>query len=251
MCSSDLVVTRALVGNQPSERLADVVGVSAVLGAWIARRGLAVSARWWGNRGHLWAGVALVVLWSVTAVAIGIHARLGASIADAHLLNGPAAVWTNLVETYERLRSRPLEYRAPNGSRDQLDVLAGYARRCTSTNDRLLVVAGFAPQLFFFAERGFAGGQVHFLRRWHDSAQDQLLTLVRLRRQNVPVAFVGADQIGFNQGFSLIAEYVEQQYEETPFAYVGGGPWHVRIKRGMQPVSMDRDTGLPCFAPLA
>ena len=58
--------------------------------------------------------------------------------------------------------------------------------RARAPGSRVLV-GGFAPQLYFFAERGFAGGMPVFFGGHWSSVQDQERTIEQLRREFVPL----------------------------------------------------------------
>jgi|RhiMethySRZTD1v2_1073278.scaffolds.fasta_scaffold277395_2 hypothetical protein len=67
--------------------------------------------------------------------------------------------------------------------------MVGYVRACTPPGSRVLV-SGFVPQLYFFAERGFAGGMPVFFGDHWSTVQDQEQTIEQLRREFVPLAIV-------------------------------------------------------------
>jgi hypothetical protein len=244
------IITRALVGNDPGARLADVVAVSAVLAAWGAGRLLSVSHP--DGRGRLTSAATralLVALLIVTSWSVSTQAQLHEKIADTDVLAGGAAAWENLTSTYQRLRLRPIDYWVPPGEGGALEALMRYALRCTEPADRLLVAGAFAPEVYYVTERGFAGGQVHFMPGWHDHPDDQRLTLERIARQSVPVALIGDTEARFRERFPLVAAYLDREYREVAFTYARGPAWRVLVERGRVPVSTYVPLGLPCFAP--
>ena len=80
---------------------------------------------------------------------------------------------------------RPLDLYAPPGT-SGLAGLARWLNECTAEGDRLSII-GFEPQVFFLAERGFAGGLAFYDLGWNSSERDQALTIERWSHQRVPV----------------------------------------------------------------
>ena len=60
-----------------------------------------------------------------------------------------------------------------------------YIYQFTTPTDRVLA-ANFLPELNFYSERGFAGGQVYLLVGWHATMTDQQLTVARLSASACP-----------------------------------------------------------------
>jgi hypothetical protein len=89
-----------------------------------------------------------------------------------------------------------------------------YVFECTSETDRL-IAAWFAPEIYFYVERAFAGGQVYLIQRWHNSPEDQRLTIARLERQRVPIVIEKIDYEYYHY-FPLVADYVRHHYREVP-----------------------------------
>ena len=128
-------------------------------------------------------------------------------------------------------------------------ALARYVMRCTAPTDRLFMAGTFSPEVYFYAERPFAAGMVHFLRPWHASLPEQRLTIERLQRQSAPIALIG-DLDSFHRGFPFVAEYVRTRYVEVAYsAFNGDSPWHVLVDNHREPVGTDPALGLPCYRP--
>ncbi len=190
--------------------------------------------------------LALVAIFAVTFWSVATQARLTGRLDDADLRVGPRAAWAHLEGTYRRLHLRPIDDWAPLGVDSGIQGLARYVLRCTSPDDRLLVAGAFAPEIYFYVERGFAGGQVHFLPNWHRSPEDQRFTIERLRRQSVPVVLMGDQESRFAETYPDVATYIRRQYVEVPYAQHDRPAWRVLVERGRAFASTDAQTGLPC-----
>ena len=183
-----VIISHTLIRGSPDSRLADVAPPTFVLAAWLARRcgdqaGSLFRARL-ARAGMV--SLFLVTFWSVwTFGGIGTTGGLGARMANAALLRGPIGIWERFDDVTRQLRDRPIDVWAPPGSTG-LRALTRYVLDCTAPSDRVLVT-WFAPDVFYYAERGFAGGQAFFYRGWQASVANQRLTISRMQRQSVPI----------------------------------------------------------------
>lgn len=240
-----VVIARALIDNNPNARLGDIAPVIASLGAWIAGQWLRapVAARRAGQ-------FVLLVFLVVTGWSVIEQASVVDRLHSANVHRGPDAIWGRLARMYQRLHLRPIDDWAPPSEDRGIEALGRYALRCTAPSDRLLVIGGFAPELYYYAERAFAGGQVHFITRWHESEAEQRLTIERLERQSVPVVFVGDNQAAFTRRFSLVASYIQAHYTPVPFLLGGDQQWQVLVERTRPAAGFDAELQLPCYQPL-
>ena len=182
---------------------------------------------------------ALAVIWLLTLDAAG----LGRSLSVTGIQGGPAGVVEVLDEATRRFRSRPID---TWDFEDALGALTRYALECTLPSDRLLVT-WFAPQVFFYAERPFAGGQVYLHPGWHASDADQRVTVERLERQRVPILRTNTTEPErFAQSFPIVHDYVMRHYETTMPA-VSTGPFSVLVDPRIGPTGVHDPTGLPCY----
>ena len=79
-----------------------------------------------------------------------------------------------------------------------------------------ILAGSFEPQLFFYAERAFAGGQVYLKGGWHDSEDAQKLTIERLQRQRVPIVIINAaTEPEVQSRFPLVYQHVQKNYREA------------------------------------
>ena len=249
------IISHTLVRGAPNAYLPDVAAPTFVVAAWLVRRiavpgGSLVRTRL--RRAGI-VGVVLVTFWSVWTVG-----GVGSRLARAGVLDGPAGVWTQLGVVTRGLRNRPIDEWAPPGSTG-LRALTRYVLDCTAPSDRVLVT-WLEPGVFYYAERGFAGGQVSLHRYknsdatgetgWHSSPADQRLTVERMLRQSVPVILGRRDMDEeFRQGFPLIYDYVRTRYRlaaESTFRDVQAG-FLVFVDSSLEPYADHPDLGLPCY----
>jgi hypothetical protein len=242
------VVEVTLVRGFPASRLPDVAAPMAVLGAWVTsqwlkRGGGATSVPRSFGRYLAAATVWLATLWSCSSLGNG---ALAQEAAGAFL--DPRATLTRLDTSMRVLRARPIDAWAPPGSTGER-ALSRFIYQCTAPTDRVLT-GNFLPEVNFYGERGFAGGQVYLLVGWHSSISDQQLTVARLERQRVPVVIVDeAAQSTTWRSFPLVADYVKRHYRVAATSTFGGERMYVvYVAREIAPTGDYEQLGLPCFS---
>jgi hypothetical protein len=241
------VIEVTLVRGFPASRLPDVAAPMAVLGAWVTsqflkRRGGAASVPRFG-RYFVAATVWLVTLWSCSSLGNG---ALAQEAAGAFV--DPGATLARLDTSMRVLRARPIDAWAPAGSTGER-ALSRFIYQCTAPGDRVLT-GNFLPEVNFYGERGFAGGQVYLLVGWHSSIGDQQLTVARLERQRVPVVIVDEAAQSITWGtFPLVADYVKRHYKVAATSAFGGERMYVvYVARGLAPTGNYEPLGLPCYS---
>lgn len=251
-----LVIDQGLIRGSPDSRLPDVAGPTMVLAAWITVRVVRWPARRTGDgsrtpaRHRAWtvaASMIAAIMWTGTlwsAVTLG---ETGDRIVASSLPAGPAATVDRIREVTRIVAGRPIDWYAPAGS-PGVRSLTRYVLACTRATDRVLA-GSFEPQLFFYAERAFAGGQVYLRGGWHSSREDQLLTIARMRRQRVPIAVLSAPtEAAIQRDFPLVYEYVRTHYREAARSTFGGErQYAVLARRDLAPRSIYEPLGLPCY----
>ena len=135
------------------------------------------------------------------------------------------------------------------GSRVQT-ALALYVRECTRPADRILVTL-FAPEIAFFAQRGFAGGLValhgvHWSEPRFQNRSLQLLT------DNPPgLVIQRSGDTDFREIYPLLQRYLSENYRSvgTTESLVGPGPEKLvlLVRRDREPTSTHSGSSLPCF----
>ena len=246
------IISHTLIRGSPDSRLPDVAAPTFVLAAWLARRrgdddpgGSLVRARL--ERAGV-VSLFLVTFWSVWTVGgTGMTGGLGARVANAGIWDGPAGVWEQIGVVNRRLRARPIDTWAPPGSTG-LRALTRYLLDCTAPSDRVLVT-WYEPGVYFYAERGFAGGQAYFERGSFGSVADQRLTIERMQRQSIPIIVGRQDQEeAFRLGFPLVYDYIQTRYRLAAESSFGGEQsFLVFVDAQVNPDAEHPDLGLPCY----
>src|SRR5688572_22495987 len=236
-----------LIRDNLDSRLADVIVPGALLWAWM------LQGPWLGlferpvPRGAVaraagWAVVMLSIWMSVDVYAGSIN-----QLTATEMFSTPLHAARRLKGAIVNLRGDPLEQFAPPGSTG-LRGLTRYINRCTAPTDRLLVL-GYQPEMFFYADRRIGGGNVVFHANAGAAPQEQEIIVRRLRSQRVPVAILPVDQASeIERVYPLVKEYLDGRYELTEESGFGEGrPIRVLIDRNVVPSHIDAELGLPCF----
>jgi hypothetical protein len=211
-------------------RIGGAIGPPAVLGAWLWRR-------FHGPR-LARAGVATVVLatlavatdwnWSLNRISDG-GWNIGRALAAASVSPPPTAGLPN----------------------PRLAGLVGYLRRCTRPEDRVFLT-WFQPDVYFFSQRGFAGGMVVVFGGHWSEAENQRSIVDRLATQSVPVFILrNEEHAEFRPTHRVIDEYLRSQFQDagsTSFGDADGNVYTVLTRRDRTPTGIDAMTSMPCFA---
>lgn len=124
--------------------------------------------------------------------------------------------------------------------------LVRYLRNCTRSSDRLLVT-WFAPEIYYYAGRPFAGDRWVLLA--FDNAPDRQRAVVeRIRSQSVPLVLVNlANLADFEVKWPALAAYLRKDYVEV--AQVRGEDWplSVLMRKTERPTHSISFMNLPCF----
>jgi hypothetical protein len=87
--------------------------------------------------------------------------------------------------------------------------------RCTSPGSRLLTLT-FAPEIFFYTHRGFAGGHVSFSPGYYTSDRHATMLLQRVSSEDVPFVILDSQTEGEMLGdYPRIGSYVHANYHEA------------------------------------
>lgn len=225
-------------------RLADVAVPQAILAGWL------LSAAWrtvrqaplavrWAQRG----GVAvLACLLALSVVRLGAAAdRLG----DIPILR-PSAVLRRASGVAWGLREIQASTGLPKPT--PLPTLVAYLRACTTPDDRAMYV-GYAPETYFLAERGFAGGHVVFEGAYYASPEEQALTISRLQRERVPIVAMRDESTpDFRHTFTALAGYLDARYVRVGTLELSSDLHQgIYVDRRLSPTGVYEPLGLPCF----
>jgi hypothetical protein len=245
------LVTDALVLRDPVEaRIGGVAGAPAILAAWLGitlwRRVRVPSAanRTW--RARTIEGTTLIAIATVLAVTVWSLSTAGdwrrrvlPQLRSAESLAGNFAMAT---------MTPPPDSQLPTGA---LSGLVSYIRACTTSDDRVFA-SWFVPELYFFAQRGFAGGMtVVFGDHWSEP-RFQRRAVARLAAQSVPIVIVeGRSRDAFAGAYPLIARFLAEHYRlagTTDFGnHEAPAGYEVLVDIARTPSGTDPVTMLPCF----
>ena len=241
-------VDATLLRNPLANRLAVVAVPHTILAAWL------VPAAWWALGGS----PVLVRVAGRAAVAAGVGLLTLAVVQFGRTLErldriSPlelGALAERATAVTHALRDIEASKGVPGGDALAPAPLIVYLRQCTEPDDRVLYL-GYAPQTYFFAHRGFAGGQVVFEGTYYSSQEEQNLTLRRLRRERVPVVALPDENAGhFRRTFGAVAAYVDANYARAgTIDLPGDRRGDVFLDRKRIPVGRYEPLGWPCFAP--
>jgi hypothetical protein len=237
-----LIIVQTIVRGAADSRLPDVANPICVVGAWVIGRcfksGVTTTTLQRFSRiTAMWA-LGSVTLWSVAT-----EADAAGTVKASRFLAGPSAMWQQMSTVTQRLRNEPLQNWEPDAP--GIPAVARYVQECTAPTDRLFVT-WFAPQIVFFAEREFAGGQVYLLPGWYALPADQRLTIERLRHQRVPIV-LEQDDPDYRVYFADVYNYIHQHYrnaQPTSDAITGV---RVLVDGRLTPTGTYERLGLPCY----
>ena len=233
-----VLVAAFILRNPVVARLGAAAPIAAILAAWMM--GLVVPAR--EARRHA-RPLAIILGGAVTlwlALTLTGHS-------PAHWRQLPQLIVAGPTWIRELARSPPNSTMLPDDGASE--GMARYLRECTPPRSRVLV-DGFVPEVYFFAERGFAGGTPVFFGGHWSSQRDQERTIEQLRREFVPLAIVAT---GFASEYDRVSEYLSTDFDlagissfDSPRAPAGG--YHVLLRRGIGSPPIDSRWNLPCLS---
>ena len=126
-----------------------------------------------------------------------------------------------------------------------------YVRRCTRPDDR--VYAGwFVAELYYFSQRGFAGGVVATWGHHWSEPGNQRRIIDKMKTESVPIVILQHEDTDFRETYADLESYLRANYRAwgpTRLGWSEGPQYTVLTKNGVAPVGMDRVSSLPCFAP--
>jgi hypothetical protein len=223
-------------------RIRDVIVPLALLLAFIAGAAAMASGRMLRWTGRL-AAVGLLL------IAAGLSAIVGQApehMAEARLLDGGRGVAERRAELRNEFRS-PRERTGTIS--DAYGHVVSYLRSCTDPDARILALT-FAPELFFYARRGFAGGLVTLTPGTYVTARHASLMMDRLSREDVPLVVLDTEtEQEVRRGYPRIAEHLAAMYHTiASFPVSGDKRFIVLAENSRTPVREYGPERLPCFA---
>jgi hypothetical protein len=239
-----IVVNVGFLRDPLPVRIADAVVPAALLGAWLAGRALRLSGTWC-RLGAL-AVLVLVTVGAATSVfAVG---DVGQNWNRSELNLGVGGIPGAFKRRTEELHARFSPRHVPSGRIGALLPFFEYVERCTTIRHRLFVT-GYAPEVFTYARRLFAGGHGQFIQGYHVSSVSQRRIVERMTEQYVLFALVLTDEeAGWRQGLPDVDRYLHEQF--APMADIPVDEERtiqILVNRGAPPEGRDEMTGWPCY----
>ena len=111
-------------------------------------------------------------------------AHTARKLRDAGFTSGPAGIAERAGAVWRSLGRHPSAL-VDEGEQPGLLKIAAYIRECTEPGDRLFVL-GVYPELYYFADRPFAGARVA-AALYDSGADDEARIVARLKAASVPI----------------------------------------------------------------
>lgn len=236
-----------------SIRIADVGVTSAILLAWliasvIGRDGRDIAA----NRivrAAMWVGG--VIGLGLTVLSVNGLAHASRTLRDTGLMSGPTAIAERTGAVWHTLRRHPSAF-IDDEEQPGLLRVAGYVRACTRPDDRLFVL-GVHPELYYFADRAFAGGHAWLLPFYYSDADDQARIVARLKESRVPIVFTEERSTydgEYRPVFEQVDAYLQDHYVDAGEIDIGETqPLRALVHGNTVAAGRYEPFGLPCFSP--
>ena len=199
-------------------RIRDVLVPVSLLIAWLSGRYWQATLAGQGSRAtaSMWSTVIRRVAVAVVLLLIvGGTAAVGdasTQIERTNVANGIDGINLRL-RTIRRALSPPDQRTGPLAPAYR--TLVTSLARCTPPGSRLLTLT-FAPEIFFYTHRGFAGGHVSFSPGYYTSDRDATVLLQRVSSEDVPFVILDSQTEGEMLGdYPRIGSYVRSNYHEA------------------------------------
>ena len=225
-----LLANFGMLRNPLDVRLADVLVLPAIVGAWLIGVTCGCHGWTWARLRDQWSALragnsltrsvahavfrggsvlaAILVLGTAWMAAASLG-HLGLRIDRAGFEEGvSAAIVKGVTDAHRELSTSPATVGWLVASSERLRPLVHYLHDCTRPTDRVFA-PGFLPDVIFFSGRGFAGGHGTYVPGLHASKRSQRQTVDRLRRQSVPIALLHA---GTGEYPPRVADYFSEWY---------------------------------------
>ena len=222
-------------------RIRDVVTPLSLLLAFLAVMPALAAGRMLRWTGRLAAAALLLTTLSLAA-ALG---PLNEHLSESRMLDGPRGVGARRAELRD-------EFRVPadrtGAVSDSYRTVVSYLSSCTTPDARVFAPT-FAPELFFYSRRAFAGGMVSLIPGTYVTERHSTLMLERLRREDVPLVILDSEtEQEIREGHPRIAEYLAATYHGVgSFPISGDKRLIVLAENGRTPVRTFGPDGMPCY----
>jgi hypothetical protein len=214
-------------------RIADAVVAPAILIAWWAGKVLRSTH---SRRRYLIAVAAIVLLIPTIRSTVVIGAVPSRVARLRHL----PAVWQQLSV------SPPFEKWQPGTAKHQA---VRYVRACTAPEEPLLVL-WFAPDLYYYSDRPFAGRLGFYLEGYWTSVDHERANIAALERDRPVIVLMEPGRTATDlYTYPQLLDYVAAYYHPLGELHSGDGRRvRVHARNDRRPSGVDVETGWPCYA---
>lgn len=228
-----MVTAVGLLREPLAMRIADALVAPLVLAAWWAGRLLRL--RW------SWRDVSRA---SSAALIIALLTRSVAVVGQASSLVRDADDW--LAIPHQLWVSPPFDAWPATGTAKYRAVR--YVRECTRQDDPLLVL-WFAPDLYYYADRPFAGRLGFYMEGYWASPAHERRNLAAVERDRPVLAIVEAGREATDlYTYPRMLQYVDRYYHQIGVLTSSDGhALRVLARNDRSPQSIDPELGWPCF----
>lgn len=226
-----------------SARIGGMAGPFAVLGIWVAVRLRSALRTATGSatvRGAAYVAGLIAVL-----VLLVIAEALEAATHWAGELYGRATSARTFVTQVRHAAASPPSFEfLPTGA---LGPVINYVQACTRPDDRLFAT-WFVPELYFFAQRGFAGRMVVVFGHHWSEPPNQRRIVAQLEAESVPIVVSESEHhADFMDAYPIVGAYLNQRYRLAGRIHSGVYTYLLFVDRTRTPTRMDPSRSLPCF----
>jgi 4-amino-4-deoxy-L-arabinose transferase-like glycosyltransferase len=225
-------------------RAADIV-VPTLCGAWLVGQARQLPGSW-TRRGVMGLVAIVAALAASSVLAIG---NIAENVNRTDVGRGLGDLPTLLQRRTAGLEARFDQRFVPSGRIGALVPFVEYLDRCTTVEHRLFV-AGYAPEIFTYARRLFAGGHGQFIQGYQVSDTALRQIVARLQGQFVLFALMLGDQEqDWRAESAPVDAFIRANF--TPMADVGDDEYRVSVlvRNGSDAIrtGTDDQTGWPCY----
>ena len=230
-----IVTFAGFVREALDARIADAVVAPVILGAWLSSRLLT------SGQPSPWRRIAQVAVLVVVLIPVTRSVVVAGAVEPRLERAEPFAVtWKRLVT------SPPFDAWAATGSAEYRMVR--YVRECTGEREPLLVLWA-APQVYYYADRPFAGLMGSYMEGYYSSDFNQRRNAAALDRDRPAVAVLeaGRERTDLAAHPSAIAYLARHYHQLGELPAADGTVLRVFGRNDRQPTSTHPDVGWPCY----
>ena len=236
-----VVMSASMLRDPLTTRIRDVLVPASLLLAYLA--GLA----WRSTTGTLQVWTRAIVAFAlVLVVAVAASAGEASTRAERMGVYEGASGLRARMRTIRRTLSPPDHHTGKRSA--AYGPLIDYVTTCTSPGSQLLTLT-FAPEVFFYTHRAFAGGQVSLTPGYFVDDRNVGLMLERMAKQDVPLVVMDSETREEMMQYPRLGSYVEARYHEIGRFPMGPGKDFILLaengRTSLRPFGAQQ---LPCFA---